>query len=524
MARLLKIILSIVTAFFLLVIIAAVALPFFIDPNDFKPEIQTAVKESTGRDLVIDGDLELSVFPWIGISTGKLTLSNAKDFSDKPFAEILESNVKVKLLPLFSKKIEISRIVLKGLVLNLAKNKQGKNNWDDLSATEASKNQDGVADNSDKNVVKQDTPEQESISPLAALAIGGISLEQASISWDDQQQDKHTKINDFNLKTDKLVFDQPIAIDLSLTVINKAPELTESIEFSTDLVINEQLNSFKLKKLKLKSETSGKDIPGGKLTATLLADIAIDLAQQTLAISGLKLNTANMVLTADITGTNITDKPTFKGPVNIAEFSPTQLMKELAMPLPVMQDSAALSKLSLGFVIQATSDSADIHNLQLKLDESTMSGSASIKNFSKPKIDFSFNLDTIDVDRYMPPEDNTDDSKEKNKTAKKIAATPAAVAVASTALFPVETLRELNTNGQLTIEKLKINNLTMQGVSIKLNAKNGLIKTQQTIKHFYQGAYTGNTSINVQNKTPSLALNEKLSKVQLEPLLKDMQG
>ena len=524
MARLLKIILSIVTAFFLLVIIAAVTLPFFIDPNDFKPEIQTAVKESTGRELLIDGNLELSVFPWIGISTGKLSLSNAEGFSDKPFAEISESDVKVKLIPLLSKKVEISRIVLKGLVLNLAKNKQGKNNWDDLSSSEDTKNQDHLAAKSDQKTSEQETTEQDNASLLAAFAIGGISIEQASISWDDQQQDKHTKINDFNLKTDKLVFDQPIAIDLSLTVINKDPELTESIEFSTDLFINEQLNSFKLQKLKLKSVTTGKDIPGEKLTATLLADIAIDLAQQTLAISGLKLNTANMVLTADITGTNITDKPTFKGPINIAEFNLTQFMKELAMPLPAMQDSATLSKVSLGFELLATSDSADIQNLLLKLDDSTMNGSVSVQNFSKPKIDFNFKLDAIDMDRYMPLEKNTDVSKEKTESAKEIAATPAAVAAASTTLFPVETLRELNTNGQLTIDKLKINKLTMQGVSIKLNAKNGLIKTQQTIKHFYQGTYTGNTSLNVQNKTPSLALNEKLSKVQLEPLLKDMQG
>ncbi|MCK5663393.1 MAG: AsmA family protein, partial [Thiotrichaceae bacterium] len=417
-----------------------------------------------------------------------------------------------------------SRIVLKGLVLNLAKNKQGENNWDDLSASEDTKNKDDSADKSDQKTSKQDISKQENVSPLAALAIGGLSIEQANISWDDQKHDKHIKINDFNLTTDKLVFDQPIAIDLSLAVINKDPELTESINFSTDLIINEKLNSFKLKKFDLKSVTTGKDIPGEKLTATLIAEIALDLAQQTLEISGLKINTANMALTADITGTNITEKPTFKGPINIAEFNLAQLMNELAMPLPAMQDSAALSKVSLDFSILATTDSADIQNLQLKLDDTNISGSANIKNFSQPKIDFSFKLDTIDVDRYMTPDTKTTDSKEKTKevtkeksNATKNVVTPAVVAAASTSLFPVETLRGLNTNGHLTIDKLKINKLSMQGIAIKLNAKNGLIKTQQTVKHFYQGSYSGNTSINVQNKTPSLALNEKLSKVQIEP-------
>ncbi|HHE64787.1 MAG TPA: AsmA family protein, partial [Bacteroidetes bacterium] len=472
MARLLKIILSIFAAIFLIVIIAAIALPFFIDPNDFKPEIQTAVKESTGRELVIDGNLELSVFPWIGISTGKLILSNAKGFPDKSFAEIAESDVKVKLLPLLSKKIEISRIVLKGLVLNLAKNKQGENNWDDLSASEDTKTQDDSDDKSDKKTSEQDISKQENASLLAAFAIGGISIEQASISWDDQQQGKYTQINDFNLKTDKLVFDQPIAIDLSLTVVNKDPELTESINFSTDLVINKQLNSFKLEKLKLKSVTTGKDIPGEKVTAALLAEVALDLAQQTLDISGLKLNTANMILSGDITGTNISDSPTFRGPINIAEFNLMQLMSELSIPVSAMQDSTALSKVSLDFDILATSDSAYFQNLQLKLDDTNMNGSINIKNFSAPKIDFNLKLDTIDMDRYMAPETKTTVSKDKiNESTKEavkavvtpVVVTPAVVAAVSTSLFPVETLRELNANGQLTIDILKINNLSMQG-------------------------------------------------------------
>ena len=114
-------------------------LPFFIEPNDFKPEISAAVKDNTGRELILEGDLKLSLFPWIGISTGKIALGNAEGFQDQPFATAEESNVKVKLLPLLSKKIEVKRIVLKGLALNLAKNKQGITNWDDLTKSDDSK-------------------------------------------------------------------------------------------------------------------------------------------------------------------------------------------------------------------------------------------------------------------------------------------------------------------------------------------------------------------------------------------------
>lgn len=502
MGSLVKILLSIFAVIVVLILAAVVILPLVIDPNDFKPEIQKAVKDQTGRDLLIDGDLQLSVFPWIGISTGKLTLSNAPGFSDKVFAEIAESDVKVKLLPLLSKELDVSRVVLKGLVLNLAKNKQGVSNWDDLS-------------NKENKATPADTPEEKNVSPLAALAIGGISIEQANISWNDQQQGKHIEINDFNFTTGKLTFDEAIDIDLSLTAIDKDSNLSESITLSTALQVNEQLDSFKLNDFNLKSTTKGKGIPGESLKANLLAEIAVDLTKQTLNIAGLKLNSAGLAVSGNIHGTNIIDNPVFSGPIKIAEFNLAQFMQKMSMALPAMQDASALSKLSVDFNLRATADSADIQNLIIKLDDTTMNGSSDIKNFAKPAINFNLNIDAIDVDRYLAP---------KKAETEKAVATPASAAVAGAALFPVETLRGLNANGQINIGSLKVNQLKMQGLSLQLNAKNGVIKTKQSVKQLYQGAYNGNSTINVKNTTPSVALNENLAKVNVQSLLTDMMG
>jgi len=98
-----------------------------------------------------------------------------------------------------------------------------------------------------------------------------------------------------------------------------------------------------------------------------------------------------------------------------------------------------------------------------------------------------------------------------------------ALAAGASAL-PVETLRKLNLDGQLALGKLKINGLAMQDIQLNLSAKNGIIKTQQSAKAFYQGSYNGNLSIDLTNKKPALTLNEKISHVQVEPLLKDFKG
>lgn len=512
MGKLLKVLFTVIASLILLIIVAAVVLPLIIDPNDFKPQIQTVVKDNTGRELNIEGDLDLSVFPWIGVSTGKLSLSNAPGFDGKPFALIEESDIKVKLLPLLSKKVEVSRIVLKGLALNLAKNKQGVSNWDDLASAKEEKGKKA------EEPAKEKEAEAAPSDALAALAIGGLSVENASIVWDDQQAAKHVEIKEFNLETDELAFDEPMAIDLSLTLINKEPQLTENIAFNTDLVINEKLDNIKLNNLNLDSESSGKSIPGGTLQANLRSDVALDLAAQTLDVMQLRLRSGDLTVNADIKGTNIKDKPVFSGPVSINEFNLAEFLRKMDIALPAMQDSNALSKLTVNFNLKATKNSAAIRELLVKLDDSTLKGFVDINNFASSALSFNLNLDAIDADRYLPPKQE----KQADKFSKP-ASTPAAAAAAGAALIPVETLRGLNANGELTIGRLKINNLKMQNIKLKLNAANGLLKTQQSISQFYQGGYSGQTTINVKGKQPAIDLNEKLKNVQVEPLLQDLQ-
>ncbi len=337
-----KIILSAIAITLLLLITVACILPFVIDPNDFKPGIATAVKEKTGRELVLDGELKLSLFPWIGISTGKVTLSNAAEFQKRPFATIEESHVKVLLLPLLSKKVEVSSIILKGLVLNLAKNQQGIANWDDLYAKTTPSPTTAVTG-------KQDQQPEVAAAP-ATFSIGGIAIENAQVNWDDLKTEKHIEIKDLNLNTDKFTFNEPVGIVVSMSALNDKSKSIQTIKLNTKLSVNEQLDTFALHQSDLQVTSSGETVPGKSVTAALTAtDIALDMGQQTAKISGLQLKSGDVSLAAELTGTSIKDKPSFQGPVTVAPFSPAKVLQQLAIAVPAMQDPNALSKLSASF-------------------------------------------------------------------------------------------------------------------------------------------------------------------------------
>src|SRR5699024_5294929 len=114
MKRMAKIIAILLAAVIVLVIVAVIVLPFVFDPNAHKAEIMALVEQRIGRDVTIPGTLELSVFPWLGLSIGRVTAANAPGFGDEPLAEIGAAEARIKLLPLLHKQLEIGTVTLNG--------------------------------------------------------------------------------------------------------------------------------------------------------------------------------------------------------------------------------------------------------------------------------------------------------------------------------------------------------------------------------------------------------------------------
>jgi len=74
-------VIKIIIFLIVLVVAALIALPFFINPNDYKDEISREVEKATGRNLTLQGDIGLSVFPWIALDLGPLTQNGRTRFN-----------------------------------------------------------------------------------------------------------------------------------------------------------------------------------------------------------------------------------------------------------------------------------------------------------------------------------------------------------------------------------------------------------------------------------------------------------
>ena len=99
----LKALILVLVVVVVLVVGGVAALLAFVDPNDFKEQIADQVREATGRELVLEGPLELGLYPKIKLRAGPLRLGNAPGFGDEPFFAAEEIQVAVATLPLLRK-------------------------------------------------------------------------------------------------------------------------------------------------------------------------------------------------------------------------------------------------------------------------------------------------------------------------------------------------------------------------------------------------------------------------------------
>jgi len=145
---LLKWLLRLSVVFVLLILAAIILAPKFLDPNDYKDQLADVVRKETGRALVIKGDLKLSIFPWIGVNTNEMTLSQpnhlSRDFGGGNMLEVDSAEIRVKTMPLLrslfaeKKDIQVDTVKLKQPRVNLIVTKKGLTSLDGLSPESSS--------------------------------------------------------------------------------------------------------------------------------------------------------------------------------------------------------------------------------------------------------------------------------------------------------------------------------------------------------------------------------------------------
>jgi AsmA protein len=466
MNKSLRISLKIFIVLLVVLIGVAIALPFIIDPNDYKGQIIELVKKNTGRQLDIPGDIKLSVFPWLGVELGAVSLGNAQGFGTDPMLRLESMDVRVQLLPLLQGKVRLGHVTLRGLDLKLARNKDGLTNWGDLIKPKPGTQPPGTP------AEKSPTETLPRGAPLAALALEGMTLSNARINWQDDTRDQHYTLHDLNLTVGAIAPDHPFPLEAEMQYVSTSPKASGKLMLSTSLTLDATLQRFAIRDLDISNHLVTENLPDNELDSRLrAAQFNLALDKQTLTAREFQFQVQDLSLSGKIDAKAILTHPAYQASLTVSPFSPRKLMTTFGIAVPKTTDPKALGQAGLSVTLNGTDDLLDISRLQIKLDDSTLSGKLAVKHFQKPVLRYTLALDAIDADRYLPPPSNKHATREETRTG-----LIPVVQTAATRQSPSAILEALDIDGKLTIGQLKIMNLQSRNLVLPLHASGGHIK------------------------------------------------
>ena len=268
MKRLLKLLLGLFGLLFV-ILLALIIILATMDPNEHKDWITDQFHARTGRTLALNGNLGLTFYPWLGVEVNDATISNAAGFGDAPFLHAGHAKLRVKLLPLLQDRYVVDTVQVDGLVLNLAMNKEGRSNWEDLVSTR---------------------PRTKPGLPLAAIALGGVEIKNAAVHWENRATGERYDITRIHATTGPLVYGNPVQLDLSLAARANQPELAADLTLSATLNYDLSGQQYTISPLQLSSVVRGRNIPGGQTDVSLGAAVKVDLDQDTASLTDIKLD------------------------------------------------------------------------------------------------------------------------------------------------------------------------------------------------------------------------------------------
>ena len=114
-------------------IAAAVILPKLLNPERYRPRIEQMLTDVTGRKVEI-GTMHLHVFPVPGITADGFTLGEDPAFGTEPFLKADRIDARVRLIPLFSSRLDVISFDIDKPVAHLHRDAKGR--WNLVSLIE----------------------------------------------------------------------------------------------------------------------------------------------------------------------------------------------------------------------------------------------------------------------------------------------------------------------------------------------------------------------------------------------------
>ena len=479
--RTVKVLAGLAGGIILLIVVGLLAVWALVNPNDYKGRIAAAVKESTGRELILKGDIKLSVFPWVALELGPASLGNPPGFGAEPFLAFNHAAVRISLWRLLSKRMDIQRVEIDGLDLILLKDARGTGNWENFGQKSR----------------RTANPEQTQVGGQAP-ELAGIRVTNGRVSYQGMVIEKL----DFETGAfgGRGVTPVRIGFDANRGVPDESLTLSAKFNFSAD----EQYKELRFEGLNL----SGVLVrPGDSRPVHWEISVPtteVNLAAQTLSVPTYDISYSGARVSGKLQATKIFADLSATGAVALAPVSLREFAPRLGLVLPKTRDPRALAQLSASSDFSFGANAVSFESMQLQLDDTHLKGSVAMSG--RPRaLKFAFTVDQIDLDRYLSVGQGP------------AATVPQKMGVSTPKGAEASTLPEAD--GTLAVGSVHFSPLDFTNVRLTLAAQDNVVRMYPSLAQIDGGSYSGNITLDDRGATPIVSMDEHLSGVDMARLL-----
>lgn len=455
----------------LVIIAAAIILPFIIPMDTYKQEITARVEAATGRKLIINGELKAQVLPNIGVELQDVTLSNPEGFSTEYMMQLKSLVVELQLIPLLEGQMKIEEITLKQPNIYLEQKKNGVNNWSFPATSETN------ADNKTNNSASESpvtVSTEHRLDKLERLKIKKIAIEKGNMFYRDDMEGKQ-----FNLKD----------LDMALAM----PSVHEPIVIESELYWND-------KKVRI----------NGAFT-TLAKYLEEKSANASLSMYSELIN-----LTYDGALLKKDQHPDISGAITFDSSSLISLASWLENPIEWKGKTSL--KTSVKGELSCAAYTCTIQKGNYMLDSINASGELGINlSEAKPGIQAFLTTDELDLRPYIPED-------EVNASFAPALISPAHAQIAnvwSAEAIDFSPLQQLNAELSLTANTIIIPKLSLGKTAIAAELTKGILKTDISETALFEGTGKGSIVINA-NNTPSVTKRFSFQNINVGAMLEKL--
>ncbi|CAB3832987.1 MULTISPECIES: AsmA family protein [Achromobacter] len=277
-----------------LVVVAVVGLAIFLltfDPNAYKYKLEELVQERYQRTLTIDGEIELSLFPRIGLSVQGVSLSEPN--STDTFASIESTRLAVAVWPLLSNSFVVDHVAISGLKARVVRDKQGQFNFSNLvggtpPVTDAPGNPAealvGAAQTAAQAITGGPLPTSRN---NMQIDIAGLDLKDGEVQMQDAITGMAVAVTRINANTGRVTFNQPFDVRMSARVEGGYPRVDANLTGQALLTLDPSAKRYAAQKLDLRMD--GK-LPGAEAKSLVMrGNLAFNGQKSALDVAGLEL-------------------------------------------------------------------------------------------------------------------------------------------------------------------------------------------------------------------------------------------